>query len=45
METINIGAGDGLENVEVKFDAFKPTQVSAVVHRVTATNLKLKLGR
>lgn len=35
---------DGLENVEVKFDAFKPMSLSAVVHRVTATNLRLKIG-
>ena len=35
---------DGLESVEVKFDGFTPTSISAVVHRVTATNLKLKIG-
>lgn len=35
---------DGLESFEVKFDAFAPTQLSATVHRVTATNLRVKLG-
>ncbi len=35
---------DGLESFEVKFDGFTPTSVSAIVQRVTATNLKLKLG-
>lgn len=35
---------DGLDQLEVTFDGFTPTAVSLVVHRVTATNLALKLG-
>jgi hypothetical protein len=36
---------DGLEELEVTFDGFRPTCVTVVVHRVTATNLALQLGR
>ncbi|MGE5180863.1 MAG: hypothetical protein ACM31C_02315 [Acidobacteriota bacterium] len=36
---------DGLDQLEVTFDGFKPTAVTMVVHRVTATNLDLKIGR
>jgi len=36
---------DGLEELEVTFDGFRPTSVSMVIHRVTATNLALQLGR
>jgi hypothetical protein len=36
---------DGLEELEVTFDGFQPTCVTVVVHRVTATNLSLQLGR
>jgi hypothetical protein len=36
---------DGLEELEVIFDGFQPTCVTVVVHRVTATNLALQLGR
>ena len=32
---------DGLDQLEVTFDAFRPTAVTVVVHRVTATNLRL----
>ncbi|MBA3819311.1 MAG: hypothetical protein H0X17_10495, partial [Deltaproteobacteria bacterium] len=35
---------DGLDELEVVFDGFSPTAVTVVVHRVTATNLALKLG-
>ena len=35
---------DGLDQLEVTFDGFRPTAVSLVVHRVTATNLALTLG-
>jgi len=35
---------DGLDQLEVTFDGFTPTAVSVVVHRVTATNLALKIG-
>jgi hypothetical protein len=36
---------DGLDELEVIFDGFSPTCVTVVIHRVTATNLSLKLGR
>ena len=36
---------DGLDELEVVFDGFQPTSVSVVIHRVTATNLALQLGR
>jgi hypothetical protein len=36
---------DGLEELEVTFDGFSPTCVTVVIHRVTATNLALQLGR
>lgn len=36
---------DGLDELEVIFDGFRPTCVTVVVHRVTATNLALQLGR
>lgn len=36
---------DGLDELEVIFDGFKPNCVTVIVHRVTATNLSLKLGR
>lgn len=35
---------DGLDELEVTFDGFKPTQLTVVIHRVTATNLALKLA-
>ncbi|MDQ3365128.1 MAG: hypothetical protein M3680_06845 [Myxococcota bacterium] len=35
---------DGLDELEVVFDGFSPTAVTVIVHRVTATNLALKLG-
>ena len=35
---------DGVEQLEVTFDGFRPTAVSIVVHRVTATNLSIKIG-
>jgi hypothetical protein len=35
---------DGLDQLEVVFDAFRPTKVTTIVHRVTATNLALHLG-
>ena len=36
---------DGLDRLEVSFDGFSVTSVTVVAHRVTATNLSLKLGR
>jgi hypothetical protein len=35
---------DGIDELEVVFDGFTPSAVTVVVHRVTATNLALKLG-
>lgn len=35
---------DGLDGLEVVFDGFRPVKVSMVVHRVTATNLAMRLG-
>jgi hypothetical protein len=35
---------DGLDELEVTFDGFKPVCVTVVAHRVTATNLALKLA-
>jgi len=35
---------DGLDELEVVFDGFRPTSVTVIVHRVTATNLSLKLA-
>jgi hypothetical protein len=35
---------DGIDKLEVTFDGFQPTSVSVVVHRVTATNLAIKVG-
>lgn len=35
---------DGVDQLEVTFDGFTPTSVTVVVHRVTATNLSIKIG-
>lgn len=35
---------DGLDELEVTFDNFTPSNVRVAIHRVTATNLNLKLG-
>jgi hypothetical protein len=35
---------DGLDQLEVTFDGFRPSKVTMVVHRVTATNLYMRLG-
>jgi len=35
---------DGIDTLEVTFDGFTPTSVNLVVHRVTASNLALKIG-
>jgi len=35
---------DGLDELEVTFDGFTPTKIAVVIHRVTATNLSLKIG-
>jgi hypothetical protein len=35
---------DGLDRFEVTFDGFKPVKVTMVVHRVTATNIAMRLG-
>jgi hypothetical protein len=35
---------DGLDQLEVSFEGFRPVAVTMIVHRVTATNLSLKIG-
>ena len=35
---------DGLDELEVVFDGFRPSCVTVIVHRVTATNLSLKIA-
>ena len=35
---------DGLEQLEVTFDAFKPTSVNVNIKRVSAANLSIKIG-
>ena len=35
---------DAIDQLEVTFDGFRPIAVTMVVHRVTATNLALKIG-
>jgi hypothetical protein len=35
---------DSIDKLEVAFDGFTPTSVTVVVHRVTATNLAIKIG-
>jgi hypothetical protein len=35
---------DGVDQLEVEFDGFHPTAVTVVVHRVTASNLSIKIG-
>ncbi|HSD88660.1 MAG TPA: hypothetical protein VLB44_14125 [Kofleriaceae bacterium] len=35
---------DGLDQLEVAFDGFSPTAITMVIHRVTATNLAIKIG-
>jgi hypothetical protein len=35
---------DGLDQLEVTFDGFTPTAITLHAHRVTATNLALKIG-
>jgi hypothetical protein len=35
---------DGLDELEVVFDGFRPATVTMVVHRVTATNLSLQIS-
>ena len=35
---------DGLDELEVTFDGFKPATVRVLVHRVTASNLDVKIG-
>lgn len=35
---------DGLDELEVVFDGFHPTCITVIIHRVTATNLSLKLA-
>jgi hypothetical protein len=36
---------DGLDELEVRFDGFRLTDMTVIVHRVTATNLSLQIGR
>jgi hypothetical protein len=35
---------DGLDQLEVQFDGFRPTAITMHVHRITATNLALQVG-
>jgi len=35
---------DSIDTLEVAFDGFRPTALTLVVHRVTATNLAIKIG-
>ena len=35
---------DGLDELEVVFDGFRPNCVTVIIHRVTATNLSLKVA-
>lgn len=35
---------DGLDQLEVAFEGFRPANVMVIVHRVTATNLSLQIG-
>jgi hypothetical protein len=35
---------DGLDALEVTFEGFRPVNVAMVIHRVTATNLMMRLG-
>jgi hypothetical protein len=35
---------DGLDELEVTFDGFTPVNVTMVIHRVTATNLAMRMG-
>jgi hypothetical protein len=35
---------DGVDQLEVTFDGFRPTAVTVVVNRVTASNLQIKIG-
>ncbi len=35
---------DGLDQLEVVFDGFRPSKVTMIVHRVTATNLAMRIG-
>ncbi len=35
---------DGLDELEVTFDGFSPAALRVLIHRVTATNLDLKIG-
>jgi hypothetical protein len=36
---------DSVDQFEVEFDGFSPTSITVVVHRVTATNLAIKIGK
>jgi hypothetical protein len=35
---------DGLDELEVVFDGFRPASLMVIVHRVTATNLSLQIA-
>jgi len=35
---------DGLDRLEVTFESFRPVKVTMVVHRVTATNIAMRIG-
>jgi hypothetical protein len=35
---------DGIDELEVTFDGFSPAALRVMIHRVTATNLDLKIG-
>jgi len=35
---------DGIDQLEVVFDGFRPATATAIIHRVTATKLSLQIG-
>ena len=35
---------DGIDALEIEFDGFRPVKASMLIHRVTATNLVVKIG-
>lgn len=41
VDRLHLGA---IENLEVRFEGFTPTGLSASIHRITATNLSLRLA-
>lgn len=41
VDRLHLGA---IENIEVSFDGFSPIGLTATIHRITATNLSLRIG-